>query len=513
MASEAQLNAARDNVRKMAAMGASDDDINTYMAHVQQATGTLLDVAGLMRMAIPQHPETLPSQSPQPAMELPLAAMRANEQSMLRLPEGAPGRLAKAGAVLGAGVGAGIAGPALMSQLLSTTAGTFGGQMAGEGLELAKGDDIGVGSVSDALGRAGKSAATNAAFMGALGGLGKMFSFFRGAKPTATQKLGQEHAAKTKEGGFSLPATAEDFAERTLSGKAASLVRNMSVSARIVANQQGQKVARYIGENLSAMQKTGSITAEPSNAVSTASAYLTRVVAPKLRGAVQEKATRLGQGIGEAYQEPFIWLNEAFSPANKAILDIVKKSNPELFDYLSRAWITSAIRANAPTTGSNPFLGVNGPGFREWFESNAPMVRQVFGKATHDVWDRFTAYVAFGSRLAERTFPEGSVQKAAANAFPLAGTGAAATVGGPVGSASFEGTTGALAWALSKPGNSIYKLFSKPIPFLEAAGRGVRLGGQLIDLPAGSKFKKAPRRERRSQDVIFSPPTEPKGLR
>jgi hypothetical protein len=524
--SEKRRNIIRDNVRKMISMGATVDEINTYV-DFEAIKLPGLTVGELFRKGQMAHPETLPSQQLGSEVNLPLSQLREQEQRTLTVPEEKPGGLANmlagAGLILGSELVPPAAPLVAANRLrLGAFAREAGKQATGAGVGFTVGDLVekkarGESLDLENLGETGvsalKAAALAASTAAATRGLGEVLAFFRGGAPDEVAKKGLEFAQKTKFEGRKLPARAAEFAPRSAGGKLDRSTQALSVSGRAFAKQQGQKVAQFLETQLVQLSGRPSII-EPTNIVPAAA----RLVAQSSG----KSAQKFGQGVGKDFENAGIWLDQFFAPENSNLLKQLRDGAPEVFADLKAAWYQRALReAQDKSVKNAPHMLFNGNEFRAWFEGNRKLFRDVFSPEDEAVMDGFSAYLKFASPTAKRAFADANT---IAQAVPVATDVSLASGGafflGPLGAAlpgATEGVLGGLSFALSRPGNPIYKMFTEAVVGQKA--RAGRVLGQALVEERGLRFADRrpanvripgaplPQRERRPTDPRFVPPT------
>ena len=530
----------------MIARGAPFDVLQQYMQDAQLVFGTDASLGDILSQggAIPQgasvenivrdggalstespaqHPEMMPGQQqwqdPRLATNLPLAKLREQEQRMLspvQPPD--PDALGDLGAgVAAAGTAAATGGLSVPLQVGATTLATVLGSVAGDtAVRASREGPMTKQEWGEIAGNAGWRGALNATFDVATRGLARMFGFLRGAKPTVRQKTAMQHAAATKvaETGFKLPLSAEDVAERTVGARIARVVRRFTVTGAVRAQQQGRVVARYMDQHLRTLkQNPQGAVKDPSNVVD----YVADWAAKHMPN------SRLALGVGEegaGFDTAENYIRQLFNPKNASALQRMQRTSPELFDDATAAWLTDAIKRHETEELTGGFMTVNGANFRHWFEENLDLIREVFSPEQVRAWDGFTAYMAFATALAKRGFPVDDAVETAATASgapALGGLLALAGVDPLLGGAGAEGAGTVLGWALSKPGNPIFQLFTQPFSDTAPAfAEGVRMARDVaqgvvqsepwVAKPRGQGRVK---REPRPGDIRYTAPSFP----
>ena len=508
----------KERMRVMAQQGASEDQQVAFVEdQLRQLQGTSPKKPGgpvfTLKERLPQHPERLGSQQTGPEFALPLAKLREQEQLLLKAPPHLGRNVPAIASGLGA-VGVSLAGPpGLAAQIGLSSFGAGAGQIIGDVLrEKSRGNDV--GSLTDMLeigGEGAGAAAKNALFVGALGGAAKLFGFFRGAGPTATQQKGIEFAKNApKVSGFKLPAIPEAFAERT-AGAFMKRILNKTVLGSQQLRQQGMKVARFIEEE--ALALSGAPWKNIDDAVQAVSNSLKRIVT----SSASESMQRFARGVGEkaGFENPGIFIEQLFTKTNIPLLKSLKRNDPKAFDDALSAFMQRGMNeARELDVSGQGHILFEGNKFRTFFEQRASVLKEVIPPETLQAWDSFTAYVAFASAHAKLPFQSGSkASDLMVQGAELAAPITAATFAGPFGVAGVgagEAIIGAMSWALSKPGTGVYELFTQGVgQTAKQAGTAALRAGQF-GIQAGPGFRTPgspqPQRLPKQSDPRFTPP-------
>lgn len=490
---ERRINVVRQNIQSMIAQDATDDDIAMMISVAKQR------IPGLKASDVvdPNQVRFVRAfkQFQQPAPQAKSAAeLGANLATLGMMVAPIPGSRAAALAMRAPAIGAGRVMPLLRETgrvaagagIGSAVGETFGPREAGEGIG---------GGVARTATRTAEAALFNAAFRG----LGEVYGFIRGAPPTALQRQGQEFAQRTKFEGRKLPARAETFAQSTIAGRLGRAIQHTK-TGQIFAQQQGQKVTRFINQQL---ENFGGrkLFVSASNAV--------QELTPVLRDA---ELRTIRKGIKT--ETPELLLDALFSPKHINILNRVKKANPAAFEQAKVSWLHNALESRKASVSGETFPLFEGNAIRTWFEGERALIQKVFGPEQTTVLDNFTAYLAFASPTAKRAFTDASRLK---DLIPEAvGVGAVGGMFGPGAGLTLlggvEGASAALSVLLSRPGNSVYRLFSEAAPLrglglTAGAQRGLRLGAQAA---AFRGIQPIPEAEDRGGDPRF--PAKPPPL-
>lgn len=181
------------------------------------------------------------------------------------------------------------------------------------------------------------------------------------------------------------------------------------------------------------------------------------------------------------------WMNSLFSSGNGKALAKLRELNPQMYHDLADAWIGKQISNFSKPSQDGIGQVFNGPGFREWFVSNEPKIREIFGSQQAKAYDGFSLYaqhMAGAVKRAEQPGMQiGEFSKRALGELALTGVKVGG-VGLPAGSPFLVGLSEpaafVLARGLSDPSSSLFRLFTEGVKpstmkFLEASSK---IGGQ-----------------------------------